>query len=92
MEIEELIKDYGEPVYRKVIDRTGFTTLDLAKSQVPNEIAVFRLEHPFMLMICGKHTEWHRNYGERVAVNELLKEIEQLKQALADAKVQGVRE
>lgn len=78
--IEELIAEYGDPIYRKVIDRSDLTEDQIMFGDVAAEIAVFKIKHPSKVMIVGRHGRgWSCNYGERTAVVELLNELTRLR-------------
>lgn len=79
---EELISSYGEPLYRKTIDRSKLSKIEIASGDVFNEVAVFKLDCPSKVMVAARYSEWHCNSGERAVVKELLSENTKLRDML----------
>lgn len=72
--IEYYIEKYGAPLLRKEI--TGITKKERLNADVPDEVAVFKIDHPTDVMVVGKlaNGRWVANFGERTVINLLLKE------------------
>ena len=71
--IGEYIEEYGEPIFRFKTTH-NYSDDDRLIGDVPEEIAVFKIPVITKIMVVGKTRNiWISNYGERIAIAELLK-------------------
>jgi hypothetical protein len=69
--IEFYIDRYGEPLVRF---ETGATGDARVFGDVPDECAVFAIDHPSRVMVVSRYgNTWHCNSGERAVIVELLR-------------------
>lgn len=72
--IEWYTQRYGEPLIRF---ETGASGDDRVFGDVPDECAVFKINHPSQCMaVCRYGYTWHCNSGVRAVIWELLKRFE----------------
>lgn len=70
------IDQYGSPLFREKI--TGLTKKERMFADIPDEVAVFKIDHPSEIMVVGKlaNGKWLANFGDRTVIKLLLERID----------------
>jgi hypothetical protein len=75
---DRYVEMYGVPVLRFETRRTDLTEEEMAFGDIPDECAVFKINHATQFMVVSRHgNTWHANHGERSVIAELLKRVSQ---------------